>query len=85
VSEEKRRASDAKLDEMAESLTRVTTMLEINFHPETGHFTKGFEELKTKVESHDIDIKRAKWTLSLLGMIGLGTVRSWLKQAGFIH
>jgi hypothetical protein len=42
------------------------------------------EKHDKKISEHDTDINRAKWTLGLLGLIGVGSVRSWLKQQGWI-
>jgi hypothetical protein len=70
--------------EISGNVTRITTILDLHFHPETGTFTREMEKVKAKVEEHDTDIKRAKWTLGVLGMIGLGTVKGWLKQSGII-
>jgi hypothetical protein len=94
VSDERRRSSDGLHEDVKEISTKVTeisTMLAINFHPETGHVTRRLtsiedaaEKLKARVESHSTDINRAKWTLGVLGFIGIGTIRGWLKQQGWI-
>jgi hypothetical protein len=78
VSDERRRASDEHIAKMSEKLTKVTTMLEINFDPEHGHFTKQFTELKQKVNAHDDYVKYGKGALAVLsGLCGLGF--AWLK------
>lgn len=64
---------------MSTNLTRVTTMLELNFHPETGHVTKMLEKHDKKIGEHDTDIKRAKWTVGLASPL-IGALALWAKS-----
>jgi hypothetical protein len=78
VSEERRRDSDKEIKEISNKLTGITTMLEINFHPETGHFTRDFKELKATVKQHDEYVKYGKGAFAVLA--GLGSLGfAWLK------
>jgi hypothetical protein len=82
VSDERRRAADGlheKVDEISTNLTRVTTMLELNFDPETGHVTEKLKSLASKVDDHDKFITRAKWTLKLASLLGSGGIIAALK------
>jgi hypothetical protein len=81
VSDERRRASDGlheKVDTMSTDITEIKTMLNINFHPETGHFVKDFKEVKATVKQHDEYVKYGKGAFAVLaGLGGLGF--AWLK------
>jgi hypothetical protein len=65
--------------QMSEKLTRVTTMLEINFDPETGHVTKKLADLDKKVEEHDKFVTRATWTFRLAALVGASGVIAAIK------